>query len=142
MYAYSYPRPAVTVDCVILRMIRNERNILLIKRDREPFKGCWALPGGFIEMNETLEESAARELQEETGLHGIGLHQSGAYGDPLRDPRGRTITIAYYGFDNSNQEPKAGDDANEVKWFLLSSLPPLAFDHLKIITETTNKLIK
>lgn len=140
-YTYQYPHPCVTVDIVVFRATDKGYCILLIKRKNEPFKDAWALPGGFIEMQETLEESAARELREETGLTGVELHQLGTFGDPDRDPRGRTITVAYYALDNSNTEVKGEDDAADAQWFPLSSLPsPLAFDHDIIINTAINTL--
>lgn len=135
MYCYDYPRPCVTTDTLIFRKINNIWHILLIERGNEPFKGCWALPGGFVEMDEDLDTAAARELQEETHLEGIELHQLYAFGEPNRDPRHRTITIAYWGIDNSEMAAKAGDDAAHLQWFALEALPSLAFDHDKIIAK-------
>ena len=132
-YTYNYPRPCVTTDCLIFRKIDSEWHILLIERGNEPFKGCWALPGGFLEMEEDLPTCAARELQEETGLKGIDLHQLFAFGDPYRDPRHRTISIAYWGVDEMNQEAVGADDAAKARWFALDKLPSLAFDHDMII---------
>jgi len=100
-FTYKYPRPCVTTDCLIFRKIGCNWCLLLIERGNEPFKGCWALPGGFLEMEEDLETCAARELQEETGLTGIELHQLYAFGAPNRDPRHRTISVAYWGVDNT-----------------------------------------
>ncbi len=131
MYEYKYPRPMVTVDMVVLTADR--KNIVLIKRRNEPCKGCWALPGGFIEMDETLEESAVRELREETLLSGIKLTKFDVFGDPGRDPRGRTITIAFWGICDNPADAHADDDAAELEWFSLDNLPELAFDHAKII---------
>lgn len=131
-YCYKYPRPTVTVDCIIFRNLSHPE-IVLIRRANEPFKGLWATPGGFIELEETLEESAQRELFEETGLKNIDLQQLYTFGDPKRDPRHRTITIAFVGIDNSKQLAIGGDDASEAKWFSIDQLPPLAFDHDKII---------
>lgn len=140
-YTYQYPRPCVTVDILVFRVTDNGHSILLIQRRNEPFKDLWALPGGFIEMHETLEESARRELHEETGLVDVELHQLGIFGDPGRDPRGRTITVAYYALDDSNTVAKADDDAADAQWFPLSSLPsPLAFDHNIIINKAINTI--
>lgn len=133
MYTYKYPRPSVTTDCLVFRKIDNVWKLLLIERGRDPFKGCWALPGGFVEIEEDLDTAAARELQEETSLVGVELHQMYAFGDPLRDPRQRTITIAYWGIDNTSQLAKAADDAANLQWFDIERLPALAFDHEKII---------
>lgn len=135
MYCYEYPRPCVTTDSLIFRKINNSWHILLIERGNNPFKGCWALPGGFVEMDEDLDAAAARELQEETHLEDIDLHQLYAFGAPDRDPRHRTITIAYWGIDNSEKTATAGDDAANLQWFALENLPPLAFDHDKIIAK-------
>ena len=132
MFTYEYPRPMLTADCVVLR--NNE--VLLIRRGNEPFRGCWALPGGFMEMEETIEHCAVRELQEETGLQvaEADLHLIGIYSTPGRDPRGRTVTAAYL-VRLVSGEPKAGDDAAEVRWWPLVNLPSLAFDHAEIITD-------
>ena len=129
MVTYKYPRPCVTTDCLIFRKIENRWHILLIERANEPFRGCWALPGGFVEVDESLDVGAARELQEETGLTHVTLHQLYAFGDVHRDPRHRTISVAYWGIDNSEQEAKGSDDAAQAQWFALNELPPLAFDH-------------
>lgn len=132
-YIYEYPRPCVTTDCLIFRKIDSVWHLLLIERNNEPFKGCWALPGGFLEMDEDLETCAARELQEETGLTGIELHQLYAFGEPNRDPRHRTISIAHWGIDTSQQEAVGSDDAAKAQWFALDKLPSLAFDHAEAI---------
>jgi 8-oxo-dGTP diphosphatase len=117
--------------------------LLLVERGNEPFKGCWALPGGFLEMEEDLETCAARELQEETGLTGISLHQLYAFGEPHRDPRHRTISIAFWGFDDTQQQAIGSDDAAQAKWFALDALPGLAFDHELIIQKAlSNNEIK
>jgi len=130
---YKHPRPCVTTDCLVFRKINSVWHLLLIERGNEPFKGCWAFPGGFVEMNENLDTCAARELQEETGLKDIELHQLYAFGEPNRDPRHRTITIAYWGIDESQQEACGSDDAALAQWFAVDQLPALAFDHDKII---------
>jgi len=132
-YSYPYPRPAVTVDIIILRMAGDDPEVLMIKRLNEPFKGKWALPGGFIDEDESLESAASRELQEETGLKGLVLTQMHSFGDPGRDPRGHTVSVAYVGYLPLGAEPKAGDDAAETGWFKLNELPELAFDHKLII---------
>src|SRR5579859_3643782 len=132
-YCYDYPRPSVTVDIVLLTREPTPR-ILLIRRKRDPFAGAWALPGGFIDMDETLEQSARRELREETGIDVGELVQLYTFGDPGRDPRGRTISVAYLGrVDAAALAPVAADDAAEVGWFALDALPALAFDHDRII---------
>ena len=132
-YTYDYPRPMVTVDAAVFKMQRNSLHILLVKRKNDPFKDCWAIPGGFVEMNESLDEAVARELEEETGLKNVLLMQLYTYGDVDRDPRGRTITVLYYGYlTDSKTKVKGNDDASEAKWFPINNLPPLAFDHNKI----------
>jgi len=132
-YTYDYPRPMVTVDAAILSMRGGSSHILLIRRSRPPFEGAWALPGGFVEMDEPLEIAAARELAEETGLTGIPLRQLHTFGDPGRDPRGRTISAVYWGEAPPGTSIKGGDDAAEAGWFPLDALPMLAFDHDKIV---------
>ena len=117
------------------------QNILLVKRKSDPYKGLWALPGGFVEDNEALEEGAKRELEEETGLMVEELHQIGAFGAPGRDPRGRTVTIAYWATITSRVKVKGSDDAEEADWFSVSKLPALAFDHREIIKEALRKII-
>jgi 8-oxo-dGTP diphosphatase len=132
-FTYKYPRPCVTTDNLIFRKIDGNWHLLLIERGNEPFKGCWALPGGFLEMEEDLDTCAARELQEETGMTGIELHQLYAFGAPNRDPRHRTISVAYWGVDNSERQAVGSDDAAEARWFALDKLPSLAFDHKQIL---------
>ena len=132
-FTYKYPRPCVTTDNLIFRKIDGNWHLLLIERGNEPFKGCWALPGGFLEMEEDLDTCAARELQEETGMTGIELHQLYAFGAPNRDPRHRTISVAYWGVDNSERQAVGSDDAAEARWFALDKLPGLAFDHEQIL---------
>lgn len=131
IYTYEYPRPMLTADCVV---VRHRAEVLLVKRGNDPFKGCWALPGGFMEMDETIERCAVRELQEETCLtvDERQLRLIGVYSAPGRDPRGRTVTAAYR-VDVEEREAIAGDDAAEVRWWPLDELPPLAFDHAEII---------
>ena len=136
MYCYDYPRPSVTVDIVLLTKTLPHSEVLLIRRKNPPFKNLWALPGGFLEMDESLQESALRELHEETGISDVQLKQIGAYGEPNRDPRGRVITIAYIGIVKSEQQAAvAGSDASEVAWFSTADLPQLAFDHNDIIVK-------
>jgi 8-oxo-dGTP diphosphatase len=132
MYTYSYPRPAVTVDAIL---ISNKKSVLLIERGSEPFKGKWALPGGFIELDESLETACRRELEEETGLRVGELTQFKAYGAVDRDPRGRTISVIFYSFQEKESIPMAGDDAANAQWFPLEQLPELAFDHQQILEE-------
>jgi len=133
-YTYQYPRPSVTVDIVVLCKVEKTYRILLIQRGNEPFRNKWAFPGGFIEMGETLEESAVRELHEETGLQEVRLRQFRAYGDPGRDPRGRTVSVVFYGFTDIKNSIVAGsDDAKNAGWFGLDEIPDMAFDHNRIL---------
>ena len=136
MYCYDYPRLMLTVDIALINKKSNEVFILLIKRANEPYKDLWALPGGFVDMDETLIDAAKRELFEETGIAETDLKQFYTYGDLNRDPRGRTVSVVYYAFVNQNNtNAVAGDDAAETNWFSLKNLPQLAFDHQKIINE-------
>ena len=124
----------VTGDCVAARCASGSGlEVLLVQRSNEPYKGCWALPGGFVEEDEDLKDAAARELEEETGVMARVLDEFGAWGKPGRDPRGRTVTIAYLavvGPDSPREQ--AGDDAAVARWFSSDDLPPLAFDHAEI----------
>lgn len=132
MYTYSYPRPAVTVDAIL---ISKQNSVLLIERGREPFKGKWALPGGFIEMDEPLETACIRELEEETGIRITLLKQFKAFGAVDRDPRHRTISVIFYAFTENEIIAHAGDDAAKAQWFPIDQLPELAFDHQLILEE-------
>ncbi|MGB9688987.1 NUDIX domain-containing protein [Thermogutta sp.] len=144
-YTYEYPRPAVCVDCVIFGLptisssgSQASPEVLLIQRGRPPFAGMWALPGGFVDIDEPLEVAAVRELEEETGIRCAALEVAGVYGTPGRDPRGRTISIVYRAVVwKSAQSPQGGDDAAKAEWFSLSALPPMAFDHNQIVEEVT-----
>ena len=141
MYTYEYPHPAVTTDCVVFGFDGETLNLLLINRGIEPYKGCWALPGGFMKMDETAEEGALRELQEETGVKDIYIEQLQAFSTVNRDPRERVITIAFLAFVRQEKyEVIAGDDAAKAQWFPINELPELAFDHKKIITVALDKL--
>lgn len=135
VYTYPYPRPALTVDIVLLKIGDSEVEVLLIQRKHPPFEGCWALPGGFVDQDETPEAAARRELLEETNLKTVALQQLGAFGDPGRDPRGWTVSIAFWGWLDAQDalQARAGDDAANVAWWPLNTLPPLAFDHAKIL---------
>ncbi len=141
-YTYEYPRPSVTVDCVIFGLQESTQlKVLLIQRAHEPFKDAWALPGGFVDMDEDLETAALRELEEETGVRDVFIEQLYSFGQPTRDPRGRVISIAYYALVNLAQHPvKAASDAKTVKWFDVNKLPPLAFDHNEIMEMAINRL--
>ena len=140
MYSYKYPRPAVTVDMLVVDKTSDTPRILLIERRNNPFAGCWALPGGFVDENEDLGDAALRELREETCLTDVVLHQFGAFGKPGRDPRGHTITVAYWGIANNPQLASAADDAKNLSWFEINKLPPLAFDHAEIIAAGLKKI--
>ncbi len=141
-YCYDYPRPAVTVDVVAFTVREERLHVLLIQRQRAPFAGAWALPGGFVGMEEPLEAAAARELAEETGVQGAYLEQLYTYGDPDRDPRGRVITVAYFALIPADAPVRAegGDDAAQARWFPMNDLPPLAFDHAEIIAYALRRL--
>lgn len=142
-YTYEYPRPAVTTDAVVFKLTEEENlHILLIQRKNEPFKGQWALPGGFVDMEETLEQCAARELEEETGIKSIKLYPLGAFSEPDRDPRHRTISFAYWGFCKKNPKIMPKSDAMNVGWFDLNHLPGLAFDHEKIIKKALERALE
>ena len=139
MFTYNYPRPAVTVDAIL---ISDRNSVLLIERGRDPFKGKWALPGGFIEMDEELETACRRELEEETGLRVGELKQFRAYGGVNRDPRHRTISVLFYAFTDDELIANASDDAAKAQWFLLNQLPELAFDHQQILEEFKTEILK
>ncbi len=133
-YTYEYARPAVTVDIAVFTVQDGELKVLLIQRAESPFQGFWALPGGFIEIDESLRRAAFRELREETGVRARYLQQMGALGHPDRDPRGRTITVAYVALMPSDElRIRAGSDASDARLFNLNALPELAFDHSKIL---------
>ena len=133
-FTYEYTSPAVTVDITIFTVRNDELNVLLIKRAETPFQGEWALPGGFVTENEGLEAAAERELVEETGVSGVYLEQLATFGAPGRDPRGHTITVAYYALiPSDNLELTASTDAEGVAWFGIDKLPDLAFDHDEIL---------
>lgn len=137
MYTYEWPRPALTVDMIII--CKPKRKVLLIQRGREPFKGYWAIPGGYVEEGESIIAAARRELQEETGITGVDLQQVGTYGDPGRDPRGWQVTVAHVGYVNE-MVGKAGDDAAAAHWFDFEELPELAVDHAIILKDTFKKI--
>ena len=137
VYTYKYPRPAVTADCVVITK-EAEPKVLLIQRGADPYKGCWAFPGGFMNMDETTEQCAIRELEEETGLKVSTVRQIGAYSKVDRDPRGRTITVAYLAIIDKPAQVTGLDDAAKAEWFPLSALPELAFDHADIMADAIN----
>lgn len=139
-YCYEYPRPAVTVDVAIVSREPQPR-VLLIRRKHAPFAGMWAIPGGFVDMDEDLEDAARRELQEETGVTTGPLEQLRAYGKPGRDPRGRTISVVYLAqVEAARLHAEAADDAAEVGWHPLQQLPALAFDHAEILRDVRERL--
>lgn len=141
-YVYEYPRPAVTADTVLFAIDGNSLQLLLIERGGEPYKGMWALPGGFLDMDETVDECAARELCEETGVVAQNLTQIGAFSAVGRDPRGRNICVAFWSVMRlSDCQPQAGDDAARVKLFDINNLPPLAFDHIEIISAAVRQIL-
>lgn len=140
-YSYEYPRPAMTSDCVIFGFDGRALRILLIERGVEPFKGYWALPGGFMRMDETIEQCAARELQEETGVSNVFLEQFHTFSSVDRDPRGRVVTVAFIALVRPDDyEVAGGDDATMAIWFDASMLPPLAFDHQEIVAKAKEYL--
>jgi 8-oxo-dGTP diphosphatase len=149
MYTYKYPRPAITTDAIVFGYNRNNEKkvddtklyILLIERGNKPYKGCWALPGGFVNMNETVEEGVKRELSEETGIEDIEMEQLHVFSKIDRDPRERVISVAFTAIIcKSDYHVIGGDDAAKAKWFKITQLPPLAFDHEDIISMAIQKI--
>ena len=133
-HTYEYPRPALTVDCVVFGFDDEELKVLLIERGLEPFKGKWALPGGFVRVDESLDDAARRELEEEAGLKNVFLEQLYTFGALHRDPRERVVSVAYYALVKlAAHETKAATDAADARWFPLSKIPKLAFDHAEIL---------
>lgn len=153
-YCYKYPRPALTVDAIVIAregnpvpaspvsVLPSPASLLLIQRESDPFKGKWALPGGFVDMDETVKEAAVRELKEETGIEGIDLEQFHVFDAPDRDPRERTISVVHYGFTDKPLPVTGSDDAQDARWFPLDALPELAFDHEEIIKQFSSMLIR
>lgn len=140
-FVYDYERPALTVDCVVFGLDDADLKVALIRRALPPFEDSWALPGGFVQSDETLETAARRELLEETGIENAYLEQLFTFGNPGRDPRGWTVTVAYYALVNLRDHAVAGaTDAKEAAWFSLEALPPLAFDHADILAAATARL--
>lgn len=141
-YCYDYPRPAVTTDICLFTVVADELKILLIKRGGEPFKGSWALPGGFLQESETLDQCAARELREETGVAGAHLEAFATFSDPKRDPRARVITAAYFALVAAGDHVlQSGTDADDAQWHSMDKLPSLAFDHDDIIAAARRALL-
>lgn len=138
-YCYKYPHPAVTADCVIFGFDGVGIKVLLIQRGIEPYKGKWAFPGGFMNIDETIEECAKRELEEETGLKASSVEQFYTFTDVNRDPRERVITVAHYALVRLS-DVKRGDDAMSAKWFAMNEIPSLAFDHDRILRIAVNRL--
>lgn len=140
-YCYKYPRPALTADCVVFGFDGADLSVLLIQRANEPFQGQWAFPGGFMEIEETIEECALRELREETGIVPAFAEQVKVFSATDRDPRGRIVTVAFYTLVKMPDfTPEAGDDANRAEWFRIEELPSLAFDHKEILQAALGKL--
>jgi 8-oxo-dGTP diphosphatase len=141
-YTYEYPRPSLTVDCIIFGLDETGRlKVLLIQRAKNPFKDHWALPGGFVDMDEDLEAAALRELKEETGVENIFIEQLYTFGTPGRDPRGRVVSVAYFALVNLAEHKLGADtDAQDVRWYALDELPVLAFDHALILETAINRL--
>lgn len=140
-YCYSHPRPALAVDCVVFGLDAESLKVLLIERDREPFAGRWALPGGFVRLQETLDEAARRELREETGLENLYLEQLYTFGELDRDPRERVVSVAYYALVRLlDHQVQAATDARRVGWFGIDDLPTLVFDHARIVEAAHQRL--
>ncbi|MBI3360503.1 MAG: NUDIX hydrolase [Chloroflexi bacterium] len=142
---YSPPlrdRPTMSVDVAILSLRENDLQVLLVRRGAAPFKGKWAIPGGFVKPDETLQAAAVRELEEETGVRDVYVEQLYTFGDPGRDPRGRVITVAYFALvpAHAAREPRGGDDAAETRWWSMYQLPDLAFDHAEILEYALQRL--
>ena len=140
-YTYKYPRPAVTADCVVFGLDDEDLKVLLILRNNSPFEGSWALPGGFAKVGEAIEETARRELAEETGLQNVFLEQLYTFGEPDRDPREHVITVAYYALVNLAQHTvRPATDARNAAWFEIDDVPELAFDHNRILQTAYHRL--
>ena len=139
--ADNHPRPAVTTDVIIFTLCDDDLQVLLVRRKFPPFQGQWCIPGGFVGIEESLEEAALRELREETGVRDVYLEQLYTFGDPGRDPRGRVITVAYVALIPSPAiQPRGGDDAAEARWWSMADLPLLAFDHATILDYALTRL--
>jgi 8-oxo-dGTP diphosphatase len=141
-YTYEYPRPSITVDCVIFGLDESQQlKVLLIRRKREPYANKWALPGGFVQMEESLEDAARRELKEETGVENVFMEQLYTFGSLGRDPRGRVISVAYFALVNLSEHTlRADTDAEDAAWYSINELPELAFDHSEILNAALDRL--
>ena len=140
-HTYEFERPNLAVDCVVFGLDEEDLKIILIQRDLPPFKGRWAIPGGFVHIDESLEEAAKRELREETGVEDVFLEQLYTFGEVGRDPRERVVSVAYYALVNlRDHEIKAATDARDAAWFSVDDLPPLAFDHTRIVEAALSRL--
>jgi 8-oxo-dGTP diphosphatase len=141
-HCYRYPHPAVTTDIAVFTLRQDALQLLLIRRGNPPFAGAWALPGGFLDIDEAIEDCAARELAEETGIRDVYLEQLYTFGAVGRDPRERVISVAYFALAPAEElAVHAGDDAAEARWFRLDALPELAFDHAEIIAAAHRRLV-
>ena len=139
--AMAYERPLLAADIVVIAPEAETLRVLLVQRRYPPFQGRWAIPGGLVEAGEELEQAAARELFEETGIKGVRLHEFGAFGAPERDPRGRVVSVGYLALVEMRKvQPRAGDDAARVKWFSLQRPPALAFDHRRLLRRARVRL--
>lgn len=133
-FTYEYPRLMLTVDAVVFKKNGDHQEVLLIQRKHDPFAGMWALPGGFVDMDETVEQAVVRELEEETGLKMSNLQQLYTFSEIGRDPRGRTVSVTFFGIiSHQNSSVKGGDDAEDARWFNTNQLPELAFDHVRAV---------
>ncbi|MFT5109248.1 MAG: 8-oxo-dGTP diphosphatase [Pseudoalteromonas tetraodonis] len=140
-HTYKYPRPALTVDCVIFGLDDEDLKVLLIKRGNAPFIGKWAIPGGFVAPGESVDDAAKRELREETGLTKVFLEQLYTFGDPKRDPREHVVSVAYYALTNLAEHQVVADtDADDAAWFSIHDVPKLCFDHNKILSTALKRL--
>jgi 8-oxo-dGTP diphosphatase len=141
VYTYTHPRPIMAADSVVFTLREGALNVLLIRRGHDPFEGHWALPGGFVNEDEPLDDAAARELREETGLVDVPLRQLRTFGDPGRDPRGWAVSAVYWAvIDHRGHPVQHGDDAAQAEWFPVNALPPLAFDHDRVLEYALNGL--
>lgn len=142
MAIHDYDHPALTADVVLFALGEAELDVLLVQRGKPPFEGDWAFPGGFVDVGESPRHAAARELEEETGIRDLPLEQLHAFGDPDRDPRGHTVTVAYWSVvaARAHRGTEAGSDAAQARWWSIGDLPSLAFDHAKILTFALHRL--